>query len=102
MFVAYTGYGRIATMGEEVIHPQRTIPRAVVVALGLTMGIYLLVTLVGMAGGIKAGAAPLAEVAVQFPFPYSSQILAIGRITAILGVLLNLILGLSRMLIHLR
>lgn len=99
MFVAYTGYGRIATMGEEVIHPQRTIPRAVVVALGLTMGIYLLVTLVGMAGGIKAGAAPLAEVAVQFPFPYSSQILAIGGITAILGVLLNLILGLSRMLL---
>jgi len=26
MFVAYTGYARIATLGEEVIEPRRTIP----------------------------------------------------------------------------
>ncbi|MEQ9355400.1 hypothetical protein [Coleofasciculus chthonoplastes] len=29
MFVAYTGYGRIATLGEEVHHPRRTIPIAI-------------------------------------------------------------------------
>jgi len=99
MFVAYTGYGRIATMGEEVINPRRTIPRAMVITLGLSMTIYMLVSIVGVAGGIRAGSAPLAQVAQQFPFPYSSQILAIGAITAMLGVLLNLILGLSRVLL---
>lgn len=31
MFVAYTGYGRIATLGEEVRDPVRTIPRAIIV-----------------------------------------------------------------------
>jgi len=99
MFVAYTGYGRIATMGEEVINPRRTIPRAMVISLGLSMTIYILVSLVGVAGGIRAGSAPLSQVAEQFPLPYSSQILAIGAITAMLGVLLNLILGLSRVLL---
>ncbi len=99
MFVAYTGYGRIATLGEEVVNPQRTIPQAVVISLVLTMGIYVLVGLVGVAGGMKTGSAPLAEVATQFAFPYSSQILVIGAITAMLGVLLNLILGLSRILL---
>jgi len=44
IFVAYTGYGRIATLGEEVIEPRRTIPRAMIVALGLTMVLYVLVT----------------------------------------------------------
>ena len=99
MFVAYTGYGRIATMGEEVINPQHTIPRAMVITLGLSMLIYTLVSLVGVAGGIQAGSAPLAQVAQQFPLPYSSQILGFGAITAMLGVLLNLILGLSRVLL---
>ena len=33
MFVAFTGYGRIATLGEEVAEPRRTIPRAVIVTL---------------------------------------------------------------------
>ncbi len=34
MFVAYTGYGRIATLGEEVHEPRRTIPRAIITTLG--------------------------------------------------------------------
>jgi len=31
LFFAYTGYARIATLGEEVRDPQRTIPRAIVI-----------------------------------------------------------------------
>jgi APA family basic amino acid/polyamine antiporter len=33
MFVAYTGYGRIATLGEEIHDPARNIPRAMVATL---------------------------------------------------------------------
>ena len=41
MFVAYTGYGRIATLGEEVREPRRTIPLAIIVTLVLTALLYL-------------------------------------------------------------
>src|SRR5690606_23661365 len=48
MFVAYTGYGRIATLGEEVRDPQRTIPRAIIVTLLITMVLYVAVAAVAV------------------------------------------------------
>jgi APA family basic amino acid/polyamine antiporter len=107
MFVAYTGYGRIATLGEEVKEPRTTIPRAIAVTLALTMAIYLGVVAVGIGavGPRILGAvtdvrvAPLEIVARSFPVPGSGVILAIGAVTATLGVLLNLVLGLSRVLL---
>jgi basic amino acid/polyamine antiporter, APA family len=106
MFVAYTGYGRIATLGEEVREPQRTIPRAIITTLILTMVLYMGVVVVGIGsvgaetlGEATSGqVAPLEVAARQFNVPGSSLILAIGAVTATLGVLLNLILGLSRVL----
>jgi APA family basic amino acid/polyamine antiporter len=111
MFVAFTGYGRIATLSEEVHEPRCTIPKAIILTLIVTMVLYVAVAIVGVGsvgsgllsgaahGNLGAQAAPLAEAARQFSFPHSSQILAIGAITAMLGVLLNLILGLSRVLL---
>src|SRR5438477_460085 len=40
LFFAFAGYARIATLGEEVIEPARTIPRAIPIALGLTFAVY--------------------------------------------------------------
>ena len=106
MFVAYTGYGRIATLGEEVRAPKRTIPRAIILTLVTTMVLYTLVTLVavGAASAEVLGApgnraAPLELAAQTFGSPFVPQIVAVGAITAMLGVLLNLILGLSRVLL---
>ncbi|MEG4457798.1 APC family permease [Microcoleus sp. N9_A1] len=103
MFVAYTGYGRIATMSEEVREPRKTIPKAIIFTLVLTMLLYVAVAIVfAGAGGDKlslqtgAAAAPLEVIARSFRIPGVSQLLAVGAITAMLGVLLNLILGLSR------
>ena len=45
MFVAYTGYGRIATLGEEVAEPGKTIPRAIILAMIIIVVIYLAVSL---------------------------------------------------------
>jgi APA family basic amino acid/polyamine antiporter len=106
VFVAYTGYGRIATMGEEVREPRQTIPQAIVITLLLTMVLYGAISIVSV-GAVGAtglsnatpGAAPLEVTVRQFGVPGGSQILAIGAITAMLGVLLNLILGLSRVLL---
>jgi len=108
MFVAYTGYGRIATLGEEVHEPHRTIPRAIVFTLLVTMILYVAVAVTGVGtvgAAVLSGAAhgaqaaPLAAAARFFSVPFAPQILAIGAITAMLGVLLNLILGLSRVLL---
>jgi basic amino acid/polyamine antiporter, APA family len=107
MFVAYTGYGRIATMGEEVRDPHRVIPRAIIAAMILTMILYMSIAIVGvgavgtetLAGTAGSVAAPLEIAARLFGYPLVPQIVAVGAITAMLGVLLNLILGLSRMLL---
>ncbi|MEA5504399.1 APC family permease [Halotia wernerae UHCC 0503] len=108
MFVAYTGYGRIATMGEEARSPRKTIPQAMIICLMLTMLLYMAVAAVGIgAVGVdvlgnatgQTKAAPL-EVAVRnIAGSGAAFVLAIGAMTAMLGVLLNLILGLSRVLL---
>jgi basic amino acid/polyamine antiporter, APA family len=106
MFVAYTGYGRIATLSEEVREPEKTIPRAVVVTLLITLLLYVAVATVGVATVGAAGlgaatgqeAAPL-EVAARTFSPVVAQIISVGAVTAMVGVLLNLILGLSRVLL---
>jgi APA family basic amino acid/polyamine antiporter len=107
IFVAYTGYGRIATLGEEVRHPERTIPRAITITLFISMLLYVAVTVtaVGNVGAANFAtltvdtSAPLEVIAANFGLVGGSWLLAIGAITALLSVLLNLILGLSRVLL---
>jgi APA family basic amino acid/polyamine antiporter len=107
MFVAYTGYGRIATLGEEIRDPRRSIPKAIVLALLTSMGLYLGVGVVaigtvgadGLTRATSAAGAPLQVVASRFTVPGVAWIVALGAVTAMLGVLLNLLLGLSRVLL---
>lgn len=104
MFVAYTGYGRIATMSEEVIDPGKTIPRAIIMTLIVSALCYGLVAIAAIAAvgshqlGVSAttSATPLETAAAVLGVPGLSLVVAIGAVTAMLGVLLNLILGLSR------
>ena len=98
LFVAYTGYGRIATLGEEVRRPAVTIPKAVMLTLAAAALLYGLVAVGGRAlgdehwgAGLENGGA-LVELVTQ---PFSTVVL-IGGVAAMLGALLNLILGLSR------
>lgn len=107
MFVAYTGYGRIATLGEEVREPQKNIPRAIIVTLVSTAAIYAAVAFVavasvgagGLADATKRAAAPLEVIARSFEVPAIARVVAAGAVTAMLGVLLNLLLGLSRVVL---
>jgi APA family basic amino acid/polyamine antiporter len=106
-FVAYTGYGRIATLGEEVRDPRTTIPRAVIVTISVTMILYVLVAAAGvgvlgargMAIMTEQTGAPLEVAAGSLIGTPGRVVLAIGAVTAMAGVLLNLILGLSRVLL---
>lgn len=110
MFVAYTGYGRIATLGEEVRAPRRAIPRAIVVTLVVSLALYLAVAAVGV-GAVGAGALARAAREQAAPLEVAARafsgsgvvgvpaVVAAGALVALLGVLLNLILGLSRVLL---
>ena len=107
MFVAYTGYGRIATLGEEVRDPRRSIPRAIIITLVVTMVLYVAVAAVavgavgapGLAEAARTAAAPLEVVARRSAVPGVGWLVTVAAITAMAGVLLNLLLGLSRVML---
>lgn len=101
LFFAYTGYARIATLGEEVHEPRRTIPRAVGITIGGAILLYFAVAIVavGAAGaeGMAATAAPLQVAAAASGMPWLAVVVSVGGLTAMLGVILSQLLGLSRM-----
>lgn len=100
LFFAFAGYARIATMGEEVKEPRRTIPRAIVAALALVLVVYALVAVtVLLALGperLAASAAPLVEVVVSADAGWAAPIVRVGAAAAALGALLALIAGVGR------
>ena len=107
LFVAYTGYGRIATLGEEVVDPRRTIPRAIALTLLAVLALYLAVAAaaLGVLGAqdyaslTRETAAPLQAVATRLGRPWLVWVVGLGAASAMFGVLLNLVLGLSRVLL---
>jgi len=107
MFVAYTGYGRIATLGEEVSEPRTTIPKAIILAMVIIVILYLAVSLtaINVMGAeafglsVEGKAAPLMLVAQSLSVPVIGSVITIAAITAMLGVVLNLLLGLSRVIL---
>jgi APA family basic amino acid/polyamine antiporter len=99
MFVAFTGYGRIATMGEEIRDPKRNIPRAIVATLVVSALLYVAVAVVLVGTAVKGdytGGAALGQAARGFGNPTVVWWIGVGATVAMLGVLLNLVLGLSR------
>ncbi|MGY2078625.1 APC family permease [Modestobacter sp. SYSU DS0657] len=100
LFFAFAGYARIATMGEEVRDPARTIPRAIQLALGLAVAVYAVVavTLLAVLGpdGTAATAAPLAAAVDGGSWSAAAPVVRIGGAAAALGALLALIAGIGR------
>jgi basic amino acid/polyamine antiporter, APA family len=100
LFFAFAGYARIATLGEEVRDPERTIPRAIPLALGITVVIYAAVGLTALlAAGPAALAAtttPLATAAEAVGAAWSVPVVRVGAAVASLGALLALIAGIGR------
>ncbi|MFG3705737.1 APC family permease [Micromonospora sp. NPDC047670] len=100
LFFAFAGYARVATLGEEVRDPERTIPRAVPLALGMVLAIYLVlaVVAVGVLGAdrLAASAAPLADVVTAAGLPGLAWLVRAGATVAVTGVLLSLLAGVGR------
>ncbi|MFJ4173692.1 APC family permease [Microbacterium sp. NPDC089696] len=99
LFFAFAGYARIATMGEEVVDPARTIPRAVVLALGGAVIVYTLVAVtvvLTLGGDAVASPAPLADVLDASGWTALGPVVRITAATASLGALLALLTGIGR------
>jgi basic amino acid/polyamine antiporter, APA family len=100
LFFAFAGYARVATLGEEVADPARTIPRAVSVALGIVLVVYVVVcvaALLAVGPAVLAAAdAPLAEAVGAGRLAGLEPVVRGGAAVASLGVLLSLQAGLSR------
>lgn len=100
LFFAFAGYARIATMGEEVRDPTRTIPRAITIALAIAVVIYLVVGVAALLAArpdrLANAVAPLAEAVRAAGVPALVPVVSIGAALASLGALLALIAGLGR------
>ena len=100
LFFAFAGYARIATLGEEVRDPEVTIPRAIPLALGAVLVVYAIVVVTAIAvvpiDDLAATTAPLRLVAEAGRLDGLGALVRTGAGIAALGVLLNLIPGISR------
>ncbi|MGW7459613.1 APC family permease [Streptomyces sp. NPDC054797] len=100
LFFAFAGYARITTLGEEVRDPERTIPRAVPLALGIALLVYAAVAVAALsvlgADGLAQSSAPLADAVRAAGRPELAPVVRVGAALAALGSLLALVLGVSR------
>lgn len=103
LFFAFTGYARIATLAEEVHHPEKTIPSAIIITIFSAIILYAAVSFVaiGVVGteNMASTTSPLHIVGNALDTPSISIVVTIGASTAMLGVLLSQILGISRMML---
>jgi basic amino acid/polyamine antiporter, APA family len=100
LFFAFAGYARIATLGEEVADPERTIPRAVPIALWIVVAVYLVVMGTALlavgADALATAPAPLAAAVEAGRWAGASPVVRVGAAIASAGVLLSLLAGVSR------
>lgn len=100
LFFAFAGYARIATLGEEVRDPARTIPRAIPIALAIALVVYAVVAVATLTTlgpeRMAESAAPLLDTVTAAGVRWMEPVVRIGAIVAATGSLLALILGVSR------
>lgn len=103
LFFAFTGYARIATLAEEVLEPKKTIPRAIIITILTAIVLYAAVSVVavGTIGPaiMSESPSPLQVAALSMRAPGMNTLVTLGASTAMLGVLLSQIMGISRMLL---
>ncbi|MDF2559643.1 MAG: transporter [Microbacterium sp.] len=99
LFFAFAGYARIATMGEEVVDPSKTIPRAIGLALGGAVVVYTLVgiTVILVLGGDAIGStASLVDLLDAAGASAWAPVIRVAAAAASLGALLALLTGIGR------
>jgi len=100
LFFAFAGYARIATLGEEVVEPARSIPRAMAISLTATVLLYCAIGLVALRslGAQQLGitTTPLADIVGSSGIPAAPWIVMGAAALASVGALVSLQAGVGR------
>jgi basic amino acid/polyamine antiporter, APA family len=103
IFFSFIGLDAVSTAGEEVKNPRRTMPLAIIAALVIVTGLYVLVTIVAVAAqpfqdfeGQDAGLSAILRNVTGSTWP--ATILAAGAVISIFSVTLVVLYGQSRIL----
>lgn len=103
IFFSYIGLDAVSTAGDEVKDPQKTMPRAIIAALLIVTGIYLLVTFAALGAqdwtGFEGQEAGLAQILDDVTgLSVWSTVLAAGAVISIFSVTLVTMYGQTRIL----
>jgi len=102
-FFSFTGYSRLATFGEEIKEPEKIIPKAIGVGLGITIFIYVVInwlTLSILDPEILSNVnTPLSLAMDVSNFSAFSYLIVIGSSVAMFSVFLALMPAISRILV---
>ena len=89
LFFAFAGYARIATLGEEVRDPARTIPRAIPIALSIVLVVYAAVAVAALLAlgptGLAAAVDPLAQAVAVGSWSWMVPVVRVGAAVAAFG-----------------
>lgn len=100
LFFAFAGYARIATLGEEVVNPARTIRRAIVLSLSIVFVLYFTfgASLLWVLGpeALAQSTQPALDAVQAAGASWAAPLVLIAVGLAALGSLLALIAGMSR------
>jgi amino acid transporter len=103
IFFSYIGLDAVSTAGEEVKDPHRTMPLAIMIALVVVTGLYVMVSVVAVAAqpwpefqGQEAGLSAILEKITGSTWP--GTLVAAGAVISIFSVTLVVIYGQSRIL----
>lgn len=103
LFFAFAGYARMATLGEEVREPERTLPRAIGAGLGIVLVLYGLVawaTTARLADALPTSAAPVADLVgagwLHVLLLGAAALASVGSLTGILAGLSRTGLAMAR------
>jgi basic amino acid/polyamine antiporter, APA family len=104
IFFSFIGLDAVSTAGDEVTNPQKTMPRALIAALLIVTGVYVLVALAALgtqpwqnfAGQQEAGLATILDNVTHSM--WASTILAAGAVISIFSVTLVSLYGQTRIL----
>jgi amino acid transporter len=102
LFVAYLGFNVICSMAPEVKDARRTIPRAIVLSMGIVAVVYLGVVVALLAGGIHTyDEASVGEAARHLMGGWGAVLIPIGALVSTLSAANANILGSSEIMVRL-
>lgn len=102
LFVAYLGFNVVCSMAPEVRDARRTIPRAIVISMGIVTVVYLGVVVALLAGGISTyDEASVGEAAKHLIGSWGGVLIPIGALVSTLSAANANILGSSEIMVRL-